>query len=87
MTSLTVRKIENEVYERLRERAAEHGVSMEEEARRILRSAVITPKRLGDLALEYFGPTHGADLELSTRDPHEPPPLDSWLPPHRPTEI
>lgn len=71
MASLSVRKIDDEVYERLRVRAAKHGVSMEEEVRRILRRAVLAPERLGDLALEYFG-DDGVELELPPREPHEP---------------
>ena len=40
MTSITVRNIEDDLKRRLRIRAAEHGHSMEEEARRILRTAL-----------------------------------------------
>ncbi len=76
MASLSVRKIENEVYEGLRNRAARHGVSMEEEVRRILRRAVAAPDRLGQLAVECFGPVHGVELQLPSREPHEPPDLD-----------
>jgi plasmid stability protein len=71
MASLSVRKIDDELYELLRIRAAEHGVSMEEEVRQILRRAVSAPERLGDLALEYFG-DDGVDLELPPRESHEP---------------
>lgn len=71
MPSLSVRGIDQDVYERLKIRAAKHGVSMEEEARRILRRAVVAPDRLGDLAVECFG-DEGIDLELPTREPHEP---------------
>lgn len=71
MASLSVRKIDDDVYERLRIRAAQHGVSMEEEVRRILRRAVAAPERLGDLALECFG-ENGVELELPPREPHEP---------------
>ena len=71
MASLSVRKIDDDVYERLRIRAAKHGVSMEEEVRQILRHAVSAPERLGDLALEYFG-NDGVELELPSREPHEP---------------
>ncbi len=71
MASLSVRKIDDDVYERLRIRAAKHGVSMEEEVRQILRHAVSAPERLGDLALEYFG-NDGIELELPSREPHEP---------------
>lgn len=72
MASLSVRKIDDDVYERLRVRAARHGVSMEEEVRRILRRAVVAPERLGDLAVAYFG-ANGFELELPAREPHEPP--------------
>ena len=71
MPSLSVRKIDDELYERLRIRAAQHGVSMEEEVRQILRRTIAAPERLGDLALEYFGP-NGVELELPPREPREP---------------
>jgi plasmid stability protein len=41
MAQLVVRKIEESVVARLRRRAARHGVSVEEEHRRILRAAVL----------------------------------------------
>jgi hypothetical protein len=45
---------------------------MEEEVRRIIRQAVSAPKQLGDLALEFFGPEFGVELELMQHKPHEP---------------
>jgi plasmid stability protein len=69
---VSVRKLDDEIYGKLKSRAAEHGVSMEEEIRQILERAVSAPERLGDLALECFGPEHGVELELSPRPPHEP---------------
>ena len=48
---------------------------MEEEVRRILKCAVTAPERIGDLAVSYFGPENGLDIELPTRSPHEPPDL------------
>ncbi len=72
MPSISVRKLDEETLSRLRIRAATHGVSMEEEARRIIKQAVDAPDRLGDLALQVFGPQHGSDLELPERAPHEP---------------
>ena len=72
MASLSIRKIEDEVYERLRVRAAEHGVSMEEEVRRIIRRSVAAPARLGELAVRCFGSGYGVDLELPARPAHEP---------------
>jgi len=72
MANLSVRKIDDETLSRLRIRAAKHGVSMKEEARRILRDAVSAPNDMGDLALQIFGPMHGVDLPLRERTPHEP---------------
>ena len=72
MANLSIRRIDEEVYERLQQRAAKRGVSMEEEVRTILRSAVGGPDRLSDLARECFGPEHGIELELPAREPHEP---------------
>ena len=72
MASLSIRKLDDEIYERLQAQAARHGVSMEEEARQILTRAVSPPERLGDLFLKIFGPERGADLELPPREPHEP---------------
>ena len=66
MTSITVRNIEDDLKRRLRIRAAEHGHSMEEEARRILRSALgedetlakdaVPEKDLGTAIHELFAP-------------------------------
>jgi plasmid stability protein len=64
MAAFSVRNLEDTVYEQLRLRAAGHGVSMEEEVRRILRAAVAPPDRIGDLATEIFG-EQGVELEIS----------------------
>lgn len=72
MASLSIRKLDDETYDRLRGRATRHGVSMEEEARRILKRAVSSPERLGDLFVKVFGPANGVDLDLPPREPHEP---------------
>jgi len=72
VASLSVRRLDDKTLARLRVRAARHGVSMEEEVRRILKNAVSGPERLGDLAVRTFGPAHGVDLELPDRGPHEP---------------
>ena len=76
MGNLSVRKLDDETMERLRIRAAEHGISMEEEARRILSQAVAAPAKLGDLAIELFGQTHGVDLKMPDRTEHVPLALD-----------
>jgi plasmid stability protein len=76
VASLTIRNITEDLKTRLRIRAAEHGRSMEEEARRILRDAVDRerPRNLAELALEIFGPKHGVDLEPHPPvEPREPP--------------
>jgi plasmid stability protein len=72
LASLSIRKLDDETYDRLRARATRRGVSMEEEVRQILKRAVAPPERLGDLFLKVFGPDRGADLEISSREPHEP---------------
>ena len=72
MASLSIRKLDAETYESLRARALRRGVSMEEEARQILKRAVSPPERLGDLFLKVFGPKNGAALDLPQREPHEP---------------
>ena len=73
MASLSVRRIDDETVAHLRVRAARHGVSMEEEVRRILRQAVAAPDRLGDLAVRLFSPAWaGPELELPEREIHEP---------------
>ena len=72
LASLSIRKLDDETYERLRVRAARRGVSMEEEVRQILTRAVSPPELLGDLFLKVFGPARGADLELPHREPHDP---------------
>ena len=75
MASITIRNLEEAVKARLRIRAAQHGRSMEEEARHILRAAVgdhPEPTNLADLAGALFG-SRGVDLEahppIPVRDP------------------
>jgi antitoxin FitA len=72
MSSLSVRKIDEETLARLRVRAARRGVSMEEEVRQILRRAARAPERLGGLATQIFGPSGGVELEMRRAGPHEP---------------
>jgi plasmid stability protein len=76
MANISIRRLDDDVVRRLRIRAAQHGVSMEEEARQILTAAVAVPPRLGELASSLFGPEHGVDLEAPDRPPHSPPTLD-----------
>jgi len=73
MASLSIRKIDDETVASLRVRAAHHGVSMEEEVRRILKRAVAAPDRLGDVAVRLFSPGYGAEeLELPEREIEDP---------------
>ncbi|MCX7094525.1 MAG: Arc family DNA-binding protein [Methylobacter sp.] len=72
MANLSVRKLDEEVFSKLRMRAAAHGVSMEEEVRQILKQAVTSPVKLGDMALQLFGEKQGVELELPEHTPHEP---------------
>ncbi len=72
MANLSIRKLDEDIVAKLRTRAAEHGVSMEEEVRRIIEQAVAAPTRLGDLALELFGENGGIELDLFEHPPHEP---------------
>ena len=80
MTTLTVRRLDPVVKERLRVRAAQHGHSMEEEARRILSEScgdTSRPETLADIARRLFGNEHGIDLELPPREMgREPPSFD-----------
>ncbi len=77
MANLSVRRVDDDIVAKLRIRAARHGVSMEEEVRRMLEQAVSAPARLGDVALELFGEDAGVELELIERAPHEPVDLTS----------
>jgi antitoxin FitA len=70
MATLTIRKLDPAVKERLRVRAAQHGHSMEEEARRILSEScgqVSCAENLADIALRLFGDNNGIELELPAR--------------------
>ena len=72
MASLSVRKLDDKIVDKLRARAIQHGVSMEEEVRRIIEQAVSNPTRLGDMATQYFGTAHGMDFEMPEHKPHNP---------------
>ena len=73
MASLSIRKLDDETVMRLRRQAAAHGISMEEEARRILARGVMPREKLGDLAVRLFSPSYGkAPFELPIREHTEP---------------
>ena len=72
MGSLTIRNLDDGLKRRLRARAAEHGRSMEEEAREILRRAIdgdAAPKNLGETIHARFAAIGGLELELPARGP------------------
>lgn len=82
MSSITIRNLDPAIKERLRVRAAEHGHSMEAEARRILKAALSRSPRpiqqnLYERIRARFTPLGGVDLELPAREPaREPARLD-----------
>ncbi len=80
MATMTIRNLDDDVKARLRVRAAQHGRSMEEEARSILRVALSTSSEANTGAalvkairarVERFG---GIELELPVREPMREPP-------------
>lgn len=54
MPQLIVRQIEERVVKMLKQQAGAHGVSMEEEHRRILREALVGPSRKKQSFKEYL---------------------------------
>lgn len=77
MASITIRNLDDEVKIRLRIRAASHGRSMEEEARRILREAVeqdVGPANLAAAIRERFVHLGGVELGLPPREAMPEPP-------------
>ncbi len=73
MANLSVRKLDQRVYEKLRIRAAKHGVSMEEEARQIIAQVVTGSDRISTIFQKYFGSKNGINLDIpDQRKPHEP---------------
>jgi plasmid stability protein len=70
MATLTIRQLDEKTKTKLRVRAAHHGRSMEEEAREILRSALITSFTQGNLAesiRQRFAKFGGLEVELPRR--------------------
>ena len=79
MASITIRNLDDEVKERLRRAAARHGVSMEEEARRILRTALSvaeTEKGLGTRIHEIWAEVGGWDMPEPKRSFPRPSPFE-----------
>ena len=81
MATITVRNLEEGLKQRLRIRAAEHGKSMEEEVRDILRAALKQQPATGEDLFRAIRarvePLGGIELELPPREPiREPPSFD-----------
>ena len=77
MGSLTIRNIDDAVKHRLRVRAAEHGRSMEEEVREILRQAVgggASARDLGQAIHRRFAALGSVELDVPPRAPMREPP-------------
>ncbi len=78
MATMTIRNLDDELKARLRIRAAQHGKSMEEEARTILRDALksepLSGKELVQRIREMVEPYGGIELELPPREPMREPP-------------
>lgn len=74
MPSISVRQLDEETVAALRRRAAAHGVSMEEEVRRILREAVVGELKVGDLMAAIFSRSWDDDaFELPEDQPLDDP--------------
>jgi len=72
VASITIRQLPEATKRKLRIRAAQHGRSMEQEAREILQSALAQPdgpKDLGKAIREIFAPFGGVELHIPPREP------------------
>ena len=69
MATITIRNLNNETKSKIRQIAAQHGHSMEEEVRRILDRAVTQAeqKGLGTLIVQEFATFGGVELEIPPR--------------------
>jgi plasmid stability protein len=78
VASITIRNLDDRTKARLRIRAAQHGRSMEEEARTLLRVALREePRRsanLADAIRRRFQPLGGVELTLPAREAMREPP-------------
>lgn len=75
MAAVSIRDLDDSVRDRLRQRAARNGRSMEAEMRAILEAAVAEPERKPDLfwtLYERFQQIGGVELDLPDRHDHAP---------------
>jgi plasmid stability protein len=83
VAQLIVRNLDDEVKERLAERARRHGRSMEQEVRTILRDAVAEDLKTGTRLAAHFA-RHGLEFELPELDDEEAQPAFFDAPATRP---
>ena len=75
MASITVRRLPETIKRKLRIRAAQHGRSMEQEAREILQAelnkptTLQQPRDLGKAIRDIFAPLGGVELQFPPRGP------------------
>ena len=78
MASITIRNLDETVKAKLRMRAAKHQRSMEDEARNILRAALVesgnSPGNIAAVIRRRFQPLGGVELRLPPREPMREPP-------------
>jgi antitoxin FitA len=82
MDSITISNVDDDLKRRLKERAAEHGHSIEFEVRDILRAALVgstgetapVPGNLGDAIRAIVEPLGGIELDIPQRKPVREPP-------------
>ena len=72
MPSLLIRNVDAALHTRLKEHAAAHHRSLEEEVRELLRLAVAKQaaaprENIVDIATRLFGPKHGLELPIPPR--------------------
>lgn len=71
MASITIRDLDDSMKRKLRVRAAQHGRSMEEEARNILRTALAEtqnePEDLAAAIRRRFAPFGGMEVDIPPR--------------------
>jgi len=70
MASITIRNLDDDLKAQLRVLAASHGRSMEEEARVIIRHALLKTENMGGLGSRIharFAAVGGADLDIPAR--------------------
>ncbi len=86
MANLSIRRLDDDVYRRLKVRARVESASMEEVARRILREALTSKKPLGTAIQEAVGPK-GLVVEIPSRKALRPrEPIDFSAPEYGPDE-